>query len=1202
MNKIYKVIWNATLGTWVAVSEIAKGKTKSSKVTKIIGAATVSLMINFSPEAMAAYTAGGGSGSATGSNGAGLAIGNGAGQQTQANAVEAIAIGANVYANGEQSTVIGNDIVGNGHQSVIIGSNYNSNPTTSTGIGGVAVGSGLTTSLKSPTANGIGSVAIGSSGDGATNKYNGAVATGNHSLALMAGASSEGVNSIAVGVNANAKKETSTAIGQNSIAAGQNALVIGGYSTGGTTLSKAPTLSGYNGSVAARFSTSLGSTNELLSGSTVGIGNRIIIGNNTALTSLDDLNIDNKMYGTTTSSHSVGIGDKLTINGGSRYAVAIGADIVVNQNSPDSFAFGRAATIGTATQTAEGGIAIGALSSAQNTKATAIGSGNLATGAYSTAIGSGGATPTQATGVGALALGGNATAGAKATSADAIAIGGQSNASGSKSVAIGNGATSNISGGVALGSGSVVSDSTGLAYATNTAAPTTVGSVAVGGRRIQNLADGSDLQDAVTVAQLDKVNDKTNTDLVEVLGGSATYNPTTNVFTAPTNIGGTGKNTINEAIAVARTEVIKGTNVSSVVKTQGKDGHDIYTVNADGAKVSAAAGSAVAVTAGAKNTTTNITDYQVDLTAATKDDIKKGVDAKDAVDTKGLTFTADGGTTTATKRLGESVAITGDSNINTVSNANGVQVKLNRALDVDSVKAGNTVISTTGVTTPKVTIGDTTNNTVLTSTANGLDVGNDKITNVKAGDLSAASTDAVNGSQLFTTNQNVATNTTNITKNAGDISSLQNQTWKIQANGDTASAVKASDTVQFLDGSNIEITRKGNDITIGSVAKPVYDSITVKNAPVDGTDVTNKTYVDGKVQGIADTPLTFVGDNAPVKVDRKLGETLKIDGGATGTLTDNNIGVVADATTNKLTVKLAQDLKGLNSVESKQVTIGDATNNTVLTSTANGLDVGNDKITNVKAGDLTSTSTDAVNGSQLFTTNQNVATNTTNITKNAGDISSLQNQTWKIQANGDTASAVKASDTVQFLDGSNIEITRKGNDITIGSVAKPVYDSITVKNAPVDGTDVTNKTYVDGKVQGIADTPLTFVGDNAPVKVDRKLGETLKIDGGATGTLTDNNIGVVADATTNKLTVKLADDLKGLNSVESKQVTIGDATTNTVLTSTANGLDVGNDKITNVKAGDLTSTSTDAVNGSQLFTTNQNVATNTTNITKNAGD
>lgn len=63
MNKIYKVIWNATLGTWVAVSEVAKGKTKSSKTNTtaaVVGAAVVGLMVTFSPNAMAAYAVGGG--------------------------------------------------------------------------------------------------------------------------------------------------------------------------------------------------------------------------------------------------------------------------------------------------------------------------------------------------------------------------------------------------------------------------------------------------------------------------------------------------------------------------------------------------------------------------------------------------------------------------------------------------------------------------------------------------------------------------------------------------------------------------------------------------------------------------------------------------------------------------------------------------------------------------------------------------------------------------------------------------------------------------------------------------------------------------------------------------------------------------------------------------------------------------------------
>ncbi|QIO10243.1 ESPR-type extended signal peptide-containing protein [Acinetobacter lanii] len=338
MNKIYKVIWNAALGTWVAVSELAKGKTKSSKVKAIVGTASIGLMVTFSADAGAAWISG----------------------------------SANT---------------------------------------GTAYG----------TASATG-VALGSS---TSNK---AAASGENSIAL----------------------------GNNSNAVGNNAISLGGVSTDGTTISFGDLGESYNGSVVARYSTSLGSTNKVVSGSSVAIGNRISILNNNNPSTLADLNDGGKMYGTTTSSHAVGIGDNLTINGGSRYAVAIGADIVINQNSTDSFAFGRGAIIGTATQSAEGGVAIGAVSKAQKTKATAIGSGNVASGAYSTAIGSGGTSVTQATADGALALGGNATAGAKASATNAIAIGGQSVASANKSVAIGTGSSS-ISGeaGIALGAESL---------------------------------------------------------------------------------------------------------------------------------------------------------------------------------------------------------------------------------------------------------------------------------------------------------------------------------------------------------------------------------------------------------------------------------------------------------------------------------------------------------------------------------------------------------------------------------------------------------------------------------------------------------------------------------------------------------------------------------------------------------------------------
>ncbi|MCM8514521.1 hypothetical protein J0904_20820, partial [Acinetobacter bereziniae] len=104
----------------------------------------------------------------------------------------------------------------------------------------------------------------------------------------------------------------------------------------------------------------------------------------------------------------------------------------------------------------------------------------------------------------------------------------------------------------------------------------------------------------------------------------------------------------------------------------------------------------------------NVTDYKVDLSATTKTDIQKGVDAKNAVDTAGLKFKGDTATTSNTKKLGDTVSITGDTNISTVATTDGVQVKLNPNLDLGatgSVKTGNTTINNAGVTADQVTVG-----------------------------------------------------------------------------------------------------------------------------------------------------------------------------------------------------------------------------------------------------------------------------------------------------------------------------------------------------------------------------------------------------------------------------------------------------------------------------------------------------------------
>ena len=146
------------------------------------------------------------------------------------------------------------------------------------------------------------------------------------------------------------------------------------------------------------------------------------------------------------------------------------------------------------------------------------------------------------------------------TNATAIGQGGKILATGGTTV--GQGAEVSIAGSVAIGQGAKTTAIGDAGFLTGSTAPASV--VSVGGgtttatRRIQNLADGANAQDAVTVAQLDKAYDDTNGRLASVLGGNATYDSSTNIYTAPTNIGGTGKTTVDAAIKAARTEVTKG--------------------------------------------------------------------------------------------------------------------------------------------------------------------------------------------------------------------------------------------------------------------------------------------------------------------------------------------------------------------------------------------------------------------------------------------------------------------------------------------------------------------------------------------------------------------------------------------------------------------------------------------------------------------
>ena len=161
------------------------------------------------------------------------------------------------------------------------------------------------------------------------------------------------------------------------------------------------------------------------------------------------------------------------------------------------------------------------------------------------------------------------------------------------------------------------------------------------------------------------------------------------------------------------------------------------------------------------------------------------------------------------------------------------------------------------------------------------------------------------------------------------------------------------------------------------------------------------------------------------------------------------------------------------------------------------------------------------------------------------------------EGNATTEEAVKAGDKVTFKAGENIKLKQAGKDFTYS--LNPVLSNITsigghgttmtFKDAGVDlggkkitniapgtdGTDAVNKSQLDAAVNGMATKPLSFSGDNKEAgKFDRTLGTEVKVVGGADASkLSDNNIGVIGDKT-DTLTVKLAKSLKGLSDVEVK--------------------------------------------------------------------
>ena len=989
MNRVFKVIWNRTKGCYVVVAETVKNMTKRSSLSvvfsKMVGATAVAVMLT---------------GVMMPTDALGAPIKNGVGATAENDG--GIAIGDRTNARGDYSVAMGTDAT--------VGKN---DPSESESQNGIAIGHGATVSVNPATAT-----------PGITDKSGG--------IAIGHDATTKDINTIAIGTSTIGQGAQAVAIGRNARTIANNGVAIGNearvQSTNGFALGN---------NARAGFDES----NNL-----IGLDNDQAFGSNA------------RAYG----GSSMAFGNNAKASKGGAIAMGNGS-----QSRGDwGVAIGNGAKA-----LAQGARAIGANSTADATNAAAMGWDSVASGEASIAIGET-----------AKATAGNSIAMSKAAIAaadDSIAIGKNASVDANQQRSIALGANSKTDNVVSTPN-QLVNGLWYKNYAGGSADSTlSVGSDTLK-RTITNVAAGRvDAQstDAINGSQLYGVANTLGnlaSTTKGLLGGNAALDPDTGNLSM-SNIGNTGKGTIHDAIKFNKDTIDKGLNFDA--NTGGPKNNLLgskVTIKGDGSNINAAitqangdttinmtlgntikVGTAKPVTI--DGTTGHVTglqnkDWNVDNPvavsgrAATEDQLKKVNDKvntnkaqidknkQDIADNKqnitnnanniaqnkqdistintkinkGLNFAGDTGTV-SNRQLGDTVTVKGgatgtlsDGNIGVVSDGNGtLNVKLAKTLTgLDSVTAGGTTINNGGLTVGGKTY----------VSPSGLNANNQKITNVADG---SSPNDAVNYSQLQAAIGGTA----------------------------KASTVKAKDAnVTVTESTNAAGGKEytvglGNKITVGTAHPVTVDGDAGHVTGLTNTDwnVDNPVAVSGRGatedqlkkvndkvntnKTAIDKGLNFDGDSGAV-INKKLGEKLSVKGGATGTLSDGNIGVESDGN-GTLNVKLAKTLTGLDSVtagntkiDSNGLTVG---GKTYVSPT--GINANDQKITNVADGTIGAGSKDAVNGGQLHEAK-----------------TELINKGLRFNADNNDEKTNKLGSKVTVNGDGNIttEITQTGDDTTIG--------------------------------------------------------------------------------------------------------------------------------------------------------------------------
>ncbi|EIR0326202.1 YadA-like family protein [Salmonella enterica subsp. enterica serovar Give] len=472
-----------------------------------------------------------------------------------------------------------------------------------------------------------------------------------------------------------------------------------------------------------------------------------------------------------------------------------------------------------------------------------------------------------------------------------------------------------------------------------------------------------------------------------------------------------------------------------------------------------------------------------------------------------------------------------------------------------------------------------------------------KITNLAAGTLAADSTDAVNGSQLFDTNEKVDQNTADITTNTD---SINQNTTDIAAN--TASINQNTTDIAT---NTTNINSLSNSVTTLTDDALLWDgSASAFSAKHNGSD--------SKITNLAAG--TLAADSTDAVNGSQLFATNENVSQNTTDITANTDSI------NQNTTDIATNTTSINNLSNSVTTL---TDDALLWDAASGAFNANrngnaSKIINVAAGDLSEDSTDAVNGSQLYETNQKVDQNTSAIADINTSITNLSSDNLSWNETTSSFSASHGSSTTNKI--TNVaagELSEESTDAVNGSQLFETNEKVDQNTTDIaaNTTNITqNSTAIENLNTSVSDinTSITGLTDNA-LLWDEDIGAFSANHGGSISKITNVAAGALSEDST--------DAVNGSQLYETNQKvdqnTSAIADINTSITnlgtdalswddeegafSASHGTS-GTNKITNVAAGEIASDSTDAVNGSQLYETNMLISQYNESISQLAGD